>query len=72
MCLAVDSSVFPLKDNSTLLFTANFCLVSVKPDRARQQQQGWGCDQSQMENREGSFKVIMVFLRVCVTFLLSL
>lgn len=63
MCLAVDSSVSPLKDNSTLLFTANFCLVSVKPDRARQQ--GWGCDQSQMENREGSFKVIMVIME-CV------
>lgn len=70
MRLAADSAVAPLKDNSTLLFTANLCLVSVKLDRERQQQ-SWGCDQSQMENRDGSFKVIVVFLRVCVTFLLS-
>lgn len=67
MRLAADSAVAPLKDNSTLLFTANLCLVSVRPDRARQQQ-GWGCDQSQMENGEGSFKVIVVFLRARVTF----
>lgn len=70
MRLAADSAVAPLKDNSTLLFTAKLCLVSVKLDRERQQQ-SWGCDQSQMENRDGSFKVIVVFLRGWDFFLLS-
>lgn len=40
--LAADSSLAPLIDNSTLLFTANLCVMSVKHDRAKQQQQELG------------------------------